>query len=106
MRCYTAAALEVLLFFAEFAVSLIGLVCLHPVALVCFVTPYNTAGRRSQNPVVSSKMPCDATDGGTFKAALCLRRRYCCQSKQNGRASYKCLHFSLQTLISHCQFVP
>src|ERR1700693_2484307 len=100
MRCYAAAALEALLSFAGCAVSLFVPVFLHPVALVCFVTPYNTAGRRSQNPVVSSKMPCDATDGGTFKAALCLRRRYCYQSKQNGRAYYKCLHISLQTLIS------
>ena len=47
MCCYAAAALEALLSFAEFAVSLIGLVCFHPVALVCFVTSDNAAGRRS-----------------------------------------------------------
>ena len=100
MCCYAAAALEALLSFAEFAVSLIGLVCLHPVTLICFVTSDNAAGRRSQNPVVSSKMPCDATDGSTFKTALCLRRRNYCQSKNNSCASDKCFHFSLQTFVS------
>jgi hypothetical protein len=64
--------LEALLLFAKFAVSLIDLVCLHLVAFVCFVTSDNAASRRSQNSMVSSKMACDATDGSTFKAALCL----------------------------------
>jgi len=51
---------------------LIGLVCLHLVAFVCFVTSDNAASRRSQNSMVSSKMARDATDGSTFKTALCL----------------------------------
>ena len=76
-----AIALEALVAFAKFAVRLIGLVCFHPVALVCFVTSDNTASCRSQNPVMSSNMPSDATDGSAFKTALCLRRRNCCQSK-------------------------
>ena len=95
-----AIALEALVAFAKFAVRLIGLVCFHPVALVCFVTSYNAASCRSQNPVMSSNMPSDATDGSAFKTALCLRRRNCCQSKKNGRASYKRFHFSLQKFIS------
>ena len=72
MCCYTAVALEALLTFSEFAVRLIGLVCLHPIALVCFVASNNAASRRSQNPVVSSNMPCDAADGSAFKTPLRL----------------------------------
>ena len=60
-----AIALEALVAFAKFAVRLIGLVCLHPVALVCFVASDNAASRRSQNPVMSSNMPSDATAGRT-----------------------------------------
>ena len=100
MYCYAAVALEALVAFAKFAVRLIGLVYLHPGALVCFVTSDNTASCRSQNPVMSSNMPSDATDGSAFKTALCLRRRNCCQSKKNGRASYKRFHFSLQKFVS------
>src|SRR5450631_1753182 len=100
MCCYAAAALEALLSFAEFAVSLIGLVCLHPVTLICFVTSDNAAGRRSQNTVVTSKTRRAATDGSTLQTALSLRRRNCCQSKNNSCASDKCFQFSLHTFVS------
>jgi hypothetical protein len=54
---FTPASLEALLSFAVFAVSLIGLICLHPVALGCFVMSDNAAGRRSQNPWCPAKCP-------------------------------------------------
>ena len=60
-------ALEALVAFAKLAVRLMGLVCFHPVALVCFVTCDNTASCRSQNPVVSSNMPSDAADGSALR---------------------------------------
>jgi len=45
--CRAVAALEALLSLARFAVSLVGLVCVHLAALVCFVTSDNAARDRS-----------------------------------------------------------
>jgi hypothetical protein len=67
-----AIALEALVTFAKFALRFIGLVCFHPVALVCFVTSYNAATRGSQNSMMASIMACNATDDGAFNAALCV----------------------------------
>jgi hypothetical protein len=65
-------ALEALFAVAVFAVSFVGLVWLHLVALICFVTSDSAASRRSQNSVMSSKMARYATDDRAFKTALCV----------------------------------
>jgi hypothetical protein len=73
IRFVAAAALEALISLAEFVVSLICMICLHSIALVCFVTSDNATSCRAQNSMVPGIMARHATNGRTFKAALCFR---------------------------------
>src|SRR5476649_2943820 len=76
--------------------TLIGLVPLHPVALVGLMVSNNASCRRSKKAMVCNIVTGYAAHSSALKTALCVGRRNNCQGQHYGRTSNKNSHFSLQ----------